>query len=135
MYTRIHLTVVVCLLHETKTHGDRCQVVAPEDAATQIAQILEPNVTAAAREGAEGAVVGDKGGRDEGGGGGTLGAGMSWLLAPFSCLLKGSPASWRCEDLIVVHAAHLVCGGSDEITRPDFVGVSCVLCQAALLRS
>lgn len=111
----------------------RCQIVAGDTAASQIAQVLEPKVTAAAREGAEEAGVGGKRGRG-GGGGGLLGSTAGWLIVGFLDLL-GSPSTWSKQDTLPVplHAAHLAIGGSDKISKPDFIGVWGVLSFRQLL--
>jgi len=102
-------------LYETKALDDRCQVIDAVGAASHIAETLEPKIIAAVREGAESVGVGEKRGR---GGGGALGASGCWLIVPFCDLLGESP--WRCEDRIPVQAAHLACGGPDQIPKPDF---------------
>ena len=101
---------------QNKPHREPCQVVSSEDVAKGILKDLGPSVAAAAREVAESG----SGGR---GGGGSVGASMSWVLAPFSSLFKfSSPKDWACKDDVLLRAAHLVVGGSAELSSDEFEG-------------
>lgn len=83
---------------------------------SEIAQQLEPAVSAAAKAGAE------SGSRGRGGGG-TLGNSFSWVVAPFLDLLDPRLGRWSCKDDAVLMAAYCLAGGSTKLTVEDFEGV------------
>lgn len=90
------------------------------DVARDIAQQLEPAVSAAAKKGAESG-GGGKRGR---GGGGTIGASISWLVVAYSDLFaSSSPKEWRCANEVLLCAAHWVAGGSAMHPVDVFEGV------------